>query len=71
MDYEALAQLVPLPPTLWNHQHITEWLNFIHLPALASSFRTSTFTQNSIVFKDQLSSPSANTNLLNWELAAL
>lgn len=40
MDYQALAQVLPLSPSHWNNQHVQLWLHFIHLPTLAQPFST-------------------------------
>jgi hypothetical protein len=62
MDYEALAQLLPLPAHLWQASDVTQWLHFIHLPALAPSFRTPRLIQNLSASSDRLSLHSPNPN---------
>lgn len=69
MDYEALAQLIPVPPALWNHHHLSQWLSFIHLPALTVPFCTSLSTQNIIGSREPPLAHSLSSNLYSWELA--
>ncbi len=38
MDYDALAQILPLAPQLWTTQHVQLWLQFVHLPTLSFAF---------------------------------
>lgn len=40
MDYDALAQLLPLPTGSWNQFHVQQWLQFVHLDNLIPSFST-------------------------------
>lgn len=62
MDYEALGQLLPLPPHCWNSSHVEQWLQFVHLHNLTPSFSTQSARQTNSISTGPPSFPSTNRN---------
>lgn len=60
MDYEALAHQLPLPVQHWKTQHVTQWLQFVHLSRLVPAFSTSHLIQTPTASKDPSLPPSQN-----------
>lgn len=67
MDYEALANILPLAPANWNEHHVARWLQFVHLEPLIASFCTYSLMQQSIVSTDHSYSPSLHSTSISWE----
>lgn len=62
MDYDALAQLLPVPPHSWNLRHVEQWLQFVHLHNLMPSFSTFSSKQTNNISTEPLSLLSMNRN---------
>ena len=53
MDYQALAQVLPVAPHQWALPHVCQWLDFVQLKQLKAPFGTYSTIQRTIRSMDQ------------------